>query len=199
MSDRTRPAQLAYLLVNAMLFLLVAGIAVGVITLAHDLISGGGVPVHAELLHTDIATLPSGVTVRNNPEVSLEVQDASTKQQLLSAATAIGPALLLAAGIWLLRGLAGSIRRGDPFGPANVRRLRQLGFLLVVGAPVAAVVNWSLRLALVDTLPHDAFGGLSFQGFAFPFTALVAGLGAFILAEVFAYGVRLREDVEATI
>jgi hypothetical protein len=28
---------------------------------------------------------------------------------------------------------------------------------------------------------------------------LVAGLGAFVLAEVFAHGVRLREDVEATI
>jgi hypothetical protein len=28
---------------------------------------------------------------------------------------------------------------------------------------------------------------------------LVGGLGAFILAEVLAYGLRLREDVEATI
>ena len=199
MAGPSRAAALAYSLVNVMAFLLVAGILVGVVGLVHGLASGGSVPVHAELLDTDVGWLPADVTVRNNPEVALEVKDASAKQLLLAAARGVLPALLLAFGIWFLRGLAGSLRRGDPFGPANVRRLRRIGFLLVVGAPVAAVVDWSLRLALVDTLPHDAFGGLSFQGFSFPFVALVAGLGAFILAEVFAHGVSLREDVEATI
>ena len=36
-------------------------------------------------------------------------------------------------------------------------------------------------------------------GFGVPGNALLGGLGAFILAEVLAYGLRLREDVEATI
>jgi Protein of unknown function (DUF2975) len=195
----SRAASIAYVLVNVMLFVLLAGVVVGVVALAHGLVSGGSVPVHAKLLDSDSRALPPGVKMVNKPEVALEIEDASTKQQLLSAATAVGPALLLACGIWLLRGLAGSVRHGDPFEAANVRRLRQLGFLLVVGAPAAGLANWALRIALVDTLPHDAFGGLSFQAFAFPFTAVFAGLGALILAEVFAYGVSLREDVEATI
>jgi hypothetical protein len=199
MTNPSRTASLAYVLVNVILLFLLAGATVGLIALVHGLSTGASVPVHAELLDADVPNLPNGVEVANVPEVTLEVKDASVKQQLLSAGTAIAPGFLLLAALWLLRGLAGSVRRGDPFGAANVRRLRQLGFLLVVGAPVAAIINWSLRLSLVDTLPHDAFGGLSFQGFAFPFVAILAGLGAFILAEVFSYGLSLREDVEATI
>ena len=37
------------------------------------------------------------------------------------------------------------------------------------------------------------------RGSSAPGSVLLAGLGALILAEVFAYGLRLREDVEATI
>ena len=40
---------------------------------------------------------------------------------------------------------------------------------------------------------------LGSEGFSIPLGALVGGLGAYILADVFAYGRRLREDVEATI
>jgi hypothetical protein len=58
---------------------------------------------------------------------------------------------------------------------------------------------YSLRLAVYNSLPpypsvHLAFEGPSIQG-----NALLGGLAAFILAEVFAYGLQLREDVEATI
>jgi len=116
-----------------------------------------------------------------------------------SHVAAVGPFVLLAGALWLLRGLARSVREGDPFGPANVQRLRRLGFLLVVGAPVVELGNWALRLSLANTLPANAFGNVGFRGFNFPFALLLAGLGAFILAEVFAYGVRLREDVEGTV
>ncbi|MDQ2984237.1 MAG: hypothetical protein M3R70_09995 [Actinomycetota bacterium] len=44
-----------------------------------------------------------------------------------------------------------------------------------------------------------AFGDVGFPGFSFPFVLVLAGLGAFVLAEVFAHGARLREDVAATI
>src|SRR5438105_15937150 len=79
---------------------------------------------------------------------------------------------------------------------ADVQRLRRLGFLLVVGAPVVELVNWALRLSLSNTLPNPL---TVTPGFSFPFALLLAGLGAFVLAEVFAHGTRLREDVEATI
>ena len=88
---------------------------------------------------------------------------------------------------------------GDPFGARNVQRLRSLGLLLAAGAPLVALVNSALRNALFDELPPHPSLDLGSAGFSIPLGALLAGLGAFILAEVFAYGRRLREDVEATI
>jgi hypothetical protein len=40
---------------------------------------------------------------------------------------------------------------------------------------------------------------LAIEGFSVPANWLLAELGAFILAEVFASGLQLREDVEGTI
>ena len=198
MEKGSRAAKLAYVLVNVMLFLLVAGAVVGCIALVHGLVSGGDVSVRAELPHVHVRSLP-GMRIVAGPDVTLEIRDATTEQQLLSAGTAVGPALLLGIGLWLLRGLAGSVREGAPFGRANVARLRSLGLLLVVGGSIVAVADWALRLSLANTLPASAFGGVGFEGFRFPFPLLLAGLGAFILAEVFARGVELREDVEATV
>jgi hypothetical protein len=199
METKYRPANLAYLLVNLMLFLLLAGVVVGVISFATGIAGAEqSVPIRAEVPQRNVQ-LPSGYKVVHPSQVTLEIQDATNKQQLLSAARGVGPALLLFCSLWLLRGLAGSVRAGDPFGYPNVRRLRLLGFALVIGAPAVALVDWALRQALVNTVSPSLLGGIGVPGYAVPFAALLAGLGAFILAEVFAYGVRLREDVEATI
>ena len=45
----------------------------------------------------------------------------------------------------------------------------------------------------------ERYGDVGVAGFSLPAGAMLGGLGAFILAEVFAYGMRLREDVEATV
>ena len=140
--------------------------------------------------------MPPGVRLTDDPPITVEVRDPSATQLLLSTATAVGPFLLLAGALWLPRGLARSVKKGGPFGRANTQRLRRLGFLLVVGAPVVELVNWALRLSLSNTLPEPL---TVTTGFSFPFALLLAGLGAFVLAEVFAHGARLREDVEATI
>jgi hypothetical protein len=204
--DPSRSTEIAGFLVNLMLVLLLLGGAVTIVStavgLARDgntLLGGRTLPVHAELRQGQVTSLPHGVLLTHDPDVILEVKDPSATQLLLSTGTAVGPFVLLAGALWLLRGLARSVREGDPFGPANVQRLRGLGFLLVVGAPVVELVNWALRLSLANTLPANAFGNVGFPGFNFPFALLLAGLGAFILAEVFAYGVRLREDVEGTV
>jgi hypothetical protein len=92
-----------------------------------------------------------------------------------------------------------SVVEGDPFGAPNVQRLRRLGFLLVVGAPAVELLNYSLRLSLFNDLPPHPSTDIGVAGFSLPAAALLGGLGAFILAEVFAHGVRLREDVEGTV
>src|SRR3954452_151974 len=201
MSTRSRSAGLAYGLINVMVLLLAVGLVVWIVSIVHGLVSGGAVAVHAELPEARVRSLslPSGLRIVGDPKVTLEIRDASSKQQLLSAAVGLGSAALLAGSLLLLRGLARSVREGDPLGRANVQRLRSVGALLLVGGSLVAVVDWALRLALARTLPDETLGGLSVEGFTFPFPLLLAGLGAFVVAEVFAYGVALREDVDATI
>ena len=90
--------------------------------------------------------------------------------------------------------------RGDPFGPANVLRLRSLGALLVVGGIVVNLLSYALQNVLFTELPEYPSVELAAGPFSpIPGAALLAGLIVFVFAEIFAHGSRLREDVEGTI
>jgi hypothetical protein len=56
-----------------------------------------------------------------------------------------------------------------------------------------------LRQGLLDDAPAGRFDAVGSAAFSLPAGAMLGGLGAFILAEVFAYGLSLREDVEGTV
>ena len=88
---------------------------------------------------------------------------------------------------------------GDPFDAANVQRLRGIGSALVFGGVLVEILNSSIRAQLWQALPQDRFGNVATEGFGLPGNMLLAGLGAFILAEVFAHGLRMREDLEGTV
>jgi Protein of unknown function (DUF2975) len=202
----SRSANVGYRLANLLLVLLLLGATFAVVSTIVGLARGGNsllggrtLPVHAELSEDHVGSLPPGVHLTHAVQVTLEVKDPTASQLLLSAGLWVGPFVLLAGGLWLLRGLARSVTEDDPFGTVNVQRLRGIGFLLVAGSPIVECINYALRLSLANTLPPNAFGDIGFPGFRFPFALMLAGLGAFILAEVFAHGVRLREDVEATV
>jgi hypothetical protein len=190
-----------FYLVTALLALVAA---VGLLVIANTLggaLNGGDLPfgslsVGASLDPSQLGPLPRGVEVHQEARIQAELTAPTAAQSLLAAATQVGPFVLLVAALWLLRGLARSVRERSPFGPANVRRLRWLGFLLLLGTPAVEIVNWTLRLALGNT---DPLSELSTTGFSLSVTPLIAGLGALLLAEVFAQGVRFREDSEATI
>ena len=199
-----RPTNLAttgYYLATA---LLVLAVALGSVVIANTAVGAarsgdmlfGSLAVDATVPPDHLGSLPHGIKVHEDARIRAEVVDPTSAQLLLATGTQVGPLALLIAALWLLRGLARSVREGEPFGAANVRRLRTLGFLLLLGAPAVEIVNWALRLALGNTAPLSdlSTAGLSVQ--AAPF---VAALGAFVLAEVFAHGDRLREDSEATI
>jgi Protein of unknown function (DUF2975) len=197
------PATAGYYLVTALLVLavafgslLVVSTTVGALRGGEALLGGPKLAIDAALPADHLKSLPPGVRVRDDAKVRVEVDDPTSAQLLLSTGTRVGPLALLIAALWLLRGLARSVREGEPFGSANVRRLRTLGFLLLVGYPAVELVNWALRLALTDTAP---LSDLTTPGLTVQAAPLLAALGAFVLAEVFARGAGLREDVEATI
>jgi hypothetical protein len=188
-------------LVLALLFgaVAVASIGVGLARHGDSLLYGDTLTVPMQLSPEDAGPLPPGVRFRGWPDVTAELKDPTSKQMLLRSATDLGTVALITAGLWLIQGFARSVRDGDPFGAANVQRLRRLGFVLVAGAPFVELLNYALRQSLFNALPPNRFGDLGIAGFSLPGGALLAGLGAFILAEVFAYGSGLREDVEATV
>ena len=208
MSSNTasRSVRAGYGLVTAMLVLSIAygvlaltSIVVGLVRDGESLLYGDELPVAAQISPEDIGPLPPEIRIVSWQDVTVEISDPTTEQMLLRSALDLGALALFVAGLWIGRAFLRSVLAGDPFGAPNVGRLRAIGFLLVIGAPLVALLNYSLRSALFNAMPPFPSIDLGMEGLSIPGNALLAGLGAFILAEVFAYGSRLREDVEATI
>jgi Protein of unknown function (DUF2975) len=132
-------------------------------------------------------------------DVTVVVEDPTVAQMLLQSARDIGPLVVFIGALWLLRGLLQSVVREDPFGSRNVRRLRNLGLLLVVGGLVVELIDYSLRQTLFNDLPPLPSVDLGVAGFALPLGLVLGGLMAFVLAAVFAHGAELRDDVAGTI
>ncbi len=162
------------------------------------LVSGRTLNIHVQV-PPERVHLPDGLRQNGWLPAVARVEHPGAKEIVLSTAIDLSQAALFIAVLWLLRGLARSVREGDPFDAANVRRLRGIGFVLVFGGPLVEIFNWSVRMQLLDALPPGRFGNIGTAGFGLPANMLLAGLGAFILAEVFAHGLRLREDVEGTV
>ena len=104
-------------------------------------------------------------------------------------------AVALAVLVVLLR-LVRSARTGDPFMPANVRRLRLLAVLVGVGGLLAGAGAELLEAWMLD---HSAAGALTLLEVGLPLNAVLLGVLVAVLAEVWAHGVRLREDVEGLV
>jgi hypothetical protein len=191
-----RLVTLMLLVATAFLALELASIIVGIARGGDSLLHGDPLTVPLQANPEHLRGLPPSVHLNDWPNVDVEISDPSIEVMVLRSAVDLPPLALLIGVLWLLRGLVGSVRAGEPFGEANVRRLRMLGAVLVAGGLAAALVQSVLRLWLFNALPPSNLAG---RGFEFPGGAVLAGLGAYILAEAFAYGLRLREDVEGTI
>lgn len=170
------------------LYLLV-GAAFGVGPDGHD------VGIHTRVAGSRLTGLPQRSLPPNDLDVIVRVSDASSSQIRWVAARDLAPGALIIGALWLLRGLLVSVRDGVPFTETNVRRLRALGLIILVGVPLATLFSsWcASELAATAHLPSKGLQ-LSMPGGAF-----VGGLGVFVLAEVFAAGVRLRDDLEGTV
>lgn len=202
--SHSRAVTLGYALLN---LLIAAAVAFGAFQIANaavgatrggKMLVGASLPVRLQISPRRVS-LPTGLRHDGWVATTVQVQDPTGAQEALAAAIDVTQLALFIAVLWLLRGIARSVKKGDPFGPGNVRRLRGIGGLLVIGAPIVELINTGLRTELFDRLSASQSAGLGTAGYTIPGAFLVAGLGAFMLAEVFAHGLRLREDSEGTI
>lgn len=198
--------RVAYVLVTGLLVLslsfglvILVSMGVGVMRDGNSLLYGDTLRVPMQMSTEGLAPLPPALMVDSWVDTGVAIKDPTVKQMLLQSAADVGPLVVFAGALWLVRGLLQSVTRADPFGPRNVRRLRNLGVLLAAGGALVEVVNYSLRHALYNALPPFPTVDLGVSGPALPVGALLGALAAFVLAAVFAYGSQLREDVEGTI
>jgi hypothetical protein len=176
-----------------------ASMGVGLARGGDSLLYGDTLRVPMQVSTAGLGPLAPGLVLDAFADVTVEIEDPSVEQMLLQSARDLGPLAVSIGALWLTRGVLRSTVRNDPFGRRNVRRLRDLGVLLAVGGTLAAAVDYQLRLALFNDLPPRPSVDLGVSGFTLPGGFILAGLLAFVLAAIFAYGADLRDDVDGTI
>jgi hypothetical protein len=181
-------------------FLLVTSSAFAVYLLGsaiYGAVNGGQqVIAHQEVPAEELDSLPPTASVSGPVRVTLRIPDAEPNQLFVATLRDLFMVALWMGVLWQVRGLLLSVREGDPFSTANVRRLRSIGFILVIGLPVDGIVTQLMDRWLAASSPVGELGS------TFPpdeTIGIVFGLGVFVLAEIFAHGVRLREDIEGTV
>ena len=148
-----------------------------------------------------ITGVPEGSWLEFVPDLysmSLHVFSVAWPLRLLSeAGTSLLLACLAGAGLLLSRTLR-TIRAGAPFDSANPRRLRLIGLLVLVGGLGGQVLDAFARFALLGAAgpvtPNPIVTSATLD-----LTWAVTGLVALALAEAFAVGRRLSDDVTGLI
>lgn len=193
------PSRFTIFATNLVTLLLVLSAAFGVYLLASGVVGairgGHEVVTHQEIPLSTIDSLPEDAVGPETLRVTLRIKDAGPEQNLYALGRDIVPGLLIVGVLWLLRRILVSVRQGDPFTAANVRRLRLIGLLLLIGTPIAALTASAFEQALATSVSVPSSG----IAITVPGGGLIAGLGVFVLAQVFEHGVRLRDDVAGTV
>ena len=134
------------------------------------------------------ATIPTHTTIG--------VYDPDLRQFVGLIGSEMLTALLTMAVLTMLLLIVRTLRRGDPFIPANARRLYAIAAVVGIGGQAAVLLRAWGETAV---LGHLMVAPYLFQGTHITFVPLVAGLGVAVAAEVFRQGAVLREDVEGLV
>ena len=128
---------------------------------------------------------------------TVDLASPSAGQRVLVLIPGVLNTVLVVGACWLVIRVMGTIATGDPFDPVNIKRLRGLAALLLIGTPVVFFAHLSASGGLLGSMD---LGGLA-PGFMFsiPWLPLVAGMVVALLAEAFRAGAALREDVEGLV
>jgi hypothetical protein len=182
-------------------------VIVGLILVAHRLfgfLQDSGTLSVPTTITVDDVQLPERFEIAGPLPITVDLVDPSMLQRVVATVPTLAWWALALAVLWLTRGVARSAARGEPFRASNVRRLRWLGALFLLGFPLATTIQgyftdllFSADVWTGGPLPPGEIA----HGFPLVVSApaIMAAVCLFALAEVFAYGARLREDVDATI
>jgi hypothetical protein len=192
------PSRASAILTRLATLLLVVAIGFGALILvggAFGFTLGGEIAVHTPVDGDHLSDLPPGAIPPSDVDVTVRVRHPTHEEVRWFALRDVPELLLLIAMLWVVRAVLRSVRDGDPFNGSNVRRLRGLALLVLAGIPAAAFVKSILAGVLAASV------GLARPSVAIvlPGAAFLGALALLVLSEVFAEGVRMRDDLEGTI
>lgn len=141
--------------------------------------------------------LPVGKGVDASSSTARLCQDSPSVAQRAADLGGILPWLLFSAlALFLFSRLLKGVMLQGPFTGTVARRLTVLGWFVTVGTPLAGlVVGWSQSWLVGSMAPMVGSG----PGVSGPMALVLAGLAAVIMGRIMREGVRMREDIEATI
>lgn len=194
---------------SALILLASIGVAVVAVVLpVNQLTQPGGAtrvelsPEAQEQAVAAVTGAPAGSWLEFLPDLysmSLQVFTLDWPLRLLSeAGTSLLLGCLAGAGLLLSRTLR-TIQAGAPFDPANPRRLRLIGLLLLVGGLGGQVLDAFARFALLDAAGVQGPASPIQASATLDLTWVLTGLVAVALAEAFTVGRRLTDDVTGLI
>ena len=173
-----------------------AALLAGVVEPLADWVTGGPLSPRVESAVT-VPPLDAAGVGYGSASYTVDAVDPGAGARLLALLPGLLLSVLVVLSCWCIVLLLRTVASGDPFDPVNVTRLRVIAGALVVGAPVAHLLQ----------LVSDAvvLGGLDLGGLDLTFTLdipwlpMVAGLVVAMLAEAFKAGSRLRADVDGLV
>lgn len=96
-----------------------------------------------------------------------------------------------------LRAFLRSVTAGDPFIPANPRRIRNIGVLIIAADLFSTGWTWLLSCFIA---PHLSLDGVLFTArFDLNWTQLLLGFLILLIAQIFELGVQLQEEQALTV
>ncbi|WP_340588653.1 DUF2975 domain-containing protein [Erythrobacter alti] len=134
-------------------------------------------------------------------ELASEVGEQAADFPLLTVAALMGMAVIAVGLIFMffdrLRKIIGTVGEGDPFAPANARRLNAMAWLLL-GVQVIAIPMAGLGLTLAKWADETGHEGITIDA-GLDLTGILMVVVLFILARVFRIGAAMRDDLEGTV
>ena len=160
-----------------------------------------GIPValliDEQALHVRAPALGSGTARLKKVTGTLEFTVPSKRALIAPMVTMMAMLLLAGWALHQLRELFRALRNGEVFAPANVGRVRSVGWAVILAEPVRAMITyWANAYAQ----SHFVADGVQFvTNFGLNVGTIFAGLAILVIAEVFRAGTRLDEDQSLTI
>lgn len=161
-----------------------------------------GDPFVTQLDGVDVAPAGGGkpgVTLTHSPELTAEIADAGPGLWLASLAPSVLFVALLGLVVWLLWQLLDDVQAGRPFAAINVKRMRGIAMVIIVGAALMFVVQ-----GIVNGVMSQAALEGSTMFFSYDTSLsdlLLPGVGFLLaaLAEAFRRGIELESEVEGLV